>query len=179
MGRRDVGSGKPSARGRGKCVHGGTGTRGTQGETAHDQNQEGHVRRARRGPGRLTRHRRRAARDRRAHGAADREASVAPDGTDGNGPSGRPSLSADGSHLAFTSADPGDTNRTTRAYVRDLCTGTTVLAGPDARGGANDQSVSAPVIDRHGRTIAFGSASPDLVPGDTYDTSHVSVRHMR
>ncbi|MFJ5732817.1 TolB family protein [Streptomyces paradoxus] len=90
-----------------------------------------------------------------------------------------PRLSADNRHLAFTSADPGDTNRTTRAYVRDLRTGTTVLASPDARGGANDQSVSAPVIDRHGRTIAFGSASPDLVPGDTYDTSHVYVRHLR
>ncbi|MEU3931931.1 hypothetical protein AB0E85_07745 [Streptomyces sp. NPDC029044] len=90
-----------------------------------------------------------------------------------------PSLSADNRHLAFVSADPGDANRTTRAYVRDLRTGTTVLASPDAQGGANDQSVSAPVTDRHGRTIAFGSASPDLVPGDTYDTSHVYVRHTR
>ncbi|MFI8894148.1 TolB family protein [Streptomyces paradoxus] len=90
-----------------------------------------------------------------------------------------PRLSADNRHLAFVSADPGDTNRTTRAYVRDLRTGTTVLASPDAQGGANDQSVSAPVIDRHGRTVAFGSASPDLVPGDTYDTSHVYVRHTR
>jgi Tol biopolymer transport system component len=90
-----------------------------------------------------------------------------------------PRLSADNRHLAFVSADPGDTNRTTRAYVRDLRTGTTALASPEAQGGANDQSVSDPVIDRHGRTVAFGSASPDLVPGDTYDTSHVYVRHMR
>ncbi|GHC88394.1 hypothetical protein RFN57_32130 [Streptomyces violaceochromogenes] len=88
-------------------------------------------------------------------------------------------LSADNRHLAFASADPGDTNRTTRAYVRDLRTGRTALASPDAQGGPNDQSVSAPVIDRHGRTVAFGSASPDLVPGDTYDTSHVYIRHLK
>ncbi|MFJ4979608.1 TolB family protein [Streptomyces coeruleorubidus] len=90
-----------------------------------------------------------------------------------------PHLSADNRYLAFVSADPGDTDRTTRADVRDLRTGRTVLASPDAEGGPNDQSVSAPVLDRHGRTVAFSSASPDLVPGDTYDTSHVYVRHMR
>ncbi|WP_033313220.1 PD40 domain-containing protein [Streptomyces iakyrus] len=90
-----------------------------------------------------------------------------------------PGLSADGRRLAFVSADPGDTNRTIRAYVRDLRTGRTVLASPDAQGGPNGQSVSAPVTDRDGRTVAFGSSSADLVPGDTYDTSHVYVRHMR
>ncbi|WP_405507522.1 TolB family protein [Streptomyces purpurascens] len=90
-----------------------------------------------------------------------------------------PRLSADSRYLAFVSADPGDPDRTTRAYFRDLRTGRTVLASPDAEGGPNDQSVSAPVIDRHGREVAFSSSSPDLVPGDTYDTSHVYVRHLR
>jgi Tol biopolymer transport system component len=90
-----------------------------------------------------------------------------------------PQLSADSRYLAFVSADPGDPDRTTRAYVGDLRTARTVLAGPDAEGGPNDQSVSAPVIDRHSRQVAFSSSSPDLVPGDTYDTSHVHVRHMR
>ncbi|GGX21413.1 PD40 domain-containing protein [Streptomyces lomondensis] len=92
---------------------------------------------------------------------------------------GSPQLSADSRYLAFVSADPGDTNHTTRAYVRDLRTGRTTLASPDAGGGPNDQDVSAAVLDRHGRTVAFRSASPDLVPGDTYDTTHVYVRHMR
>jgi Tol biopolymer transport system component len=90
-----------------------------------------------------------------------------------------PRLSGDSRYLAFASADPGDSDRTTRAYVRDLRTGRTVLASPDAQGGPNDQSVSAPVIDRGGRTVAFSSSSADLVPGDTYDTSHVYVRHLR
>ncbi|MFF5370819.1 hypothetical protein [Streptomyces sp. NPDC013187] len=43
--------------------------------------------------------------------------------------------------MAFASADPGDPNRTTRAHVRDLRTGRTLLASPDARGGPDDQSV--------------------------------------
>ncbi|MGC5037913.1 hypothetical protein ACPXCS_24255 [Streptomyces sp. DT190] len=88
-------------------------------------------------------------------------------------------LSADNRHLVFVSADPGDTDHVHRAYVRDLRTGRTVLASPDTRGGGNDQSVSTPVLDRHGRTVAFASPSPDLVPGDTYDTSHVYVRHLK
>ncbi|GAA2525363.1 PD40 domain-containing protein [Streptomyces levis] len=88
-------------------------------------------------------------------------------------------LSADNRYLAFVSADPGDTGHTHRAYVRDLRTGRTTLVSADARGGPNDQSVSPPVLDRHGRTVAFASASPDLVPGDTYDTSHVYVRHLK
>ncbi|MFF7794308.1 TolB family protein [Streptomyces sp. NPDC007991] len=90
-----------------------------------------------------------------------------------------PQLSADNRYLAFVSADPGDTSYTTRAYVRDLRTGRTVLASPDAQGGPNDQGVSAPVIDRHGRRVAFGSSAPDLVPGDTYDSSHIYVRHLK
>ncbi|MFI8830745.1 TolB family protein [Streptomyces afghaniensis] len=90
-----------------------------------------------------------------------------------------PQLSADNRYLAYVSADPGDTHHTTRAYVRDLRTGRTVLASPDAQGGPNDQGVSAPVIDRHGRQVAFSSSAPDLVPGDTYDTSHVYVRHLK
>ncbi|MER5832891.1 hypothetical protein ABT116_19040 [Streptomyces sp. NPDC002130] len=87
-----------------------------------------------------------------------------------------PQLSADNRCLAFASADPGDTNRTTRASVRDPRTGRATLAGPDAQGGPNGQSVCGPVIDRDGRTLAFGSSSPDLVPGDT---SHSHVRHLR
>ena len=45
-----------------------------------------------------------------------------------------PRLSADNRYLALVSADPGDTGHTYRAYVRDLRTGRTVLAGPDSRG---------------------------------------------
>ncbi|SDP13287.1 component of the Tol biopolymer transport system [Streptomyces sp. cf386] len=90
-----------------------------------------------------------------------------------------PSLSADNRYVAFVAVDPNDPNHTTRAYVRDLRTGRTVLANPDTQGGPSDSPASFPVIDRHGRTVAFASGATDLVPGDTYDTTHLYVRHLR
>lgn len=35
------------------------------------------------------------------------------------------------------------------------------------------------MTDRHGRKVAFSTWATDLVPGDTYDTAHVYVRHHR
>lgn len=64
-------------------------------------------------------------------------------------------------------------------YVRDLSTGATTLASVDTAGGSNDESATDPVIDAHGRNVAFDSYSPDLVPGDTWDSQHTFVRHLR
>ncbi|WP_405569801.1 hypothetical protein OG418_34720 [Streptomyces phaeochromogenes] len=88
-------------------------------------------------------------------------------------------LSADNRHLAFGSVDSGDPDHTERVYVRDLSTGTTTLASVDTAGGRNDESATDPVIDAHGRNVAFDSYSPDLVPGDTWDSQHTFVRHLR
>ncbi|GCB45796.1 PD40 domain-containing protein [Streptomyces sp. NL15-2K] len=101
------------------------------------------------------------------------------DAADPSAHTAHPSLSADGRHLAFVSSDPGDPNHTTRGYVRDLRTGRTVLANPNTQGGPSASSVWFPVIDRHGRTVAFSSWATDLVPGDTDDTTHVYIRHLR
>lgn len=90
-----------------------------------------------------------------------------------------PSLSADNRYVAFVASDPDDPNHTMHAYVRDLRTGRTVLANPDTQGGPSDSSVSFPAIDGHGRTVAFASWATDLVPGDTYDTTQLYVRHLR
>ncbi|WP_078972936.1 TolB family protein [Streptomyces sp. MMG1533] len=91
-----------------------------------------------------------------------------------------PRLSADSRYLVFGSSDPADPNRARQAYVRDLRTGRTVLASPSVQGGpSGSYGVSFPVIDRHGRQVAFSSSAADLVPGDTYDTTHVFVRHLR
>ncbi|MEU5342347.1 hypothetical protein AB0H18_16155 [Streptomyces sp. NPDC020766] len=88
-------------------------------------------------------------------------------------------LSADNRHLVFGSVDPGDPNHTQRVYVRDLRTGATRLASVDTAGGENDESATGPVIDARGRSVAFDSYSADLVPGDTWDSRHVFVRHLR
>ncbi|MFE9600626.1 TolB family protein [Streptomyces hokutonensis] len=98
---------------------------------------------------------------------------------DGAGPTAYtayPQLSADSRYLAYASGDPGDARQ---AYVRDLRTGRTVLASPAIGGGPSAGGVDFPVIDRHGRTVAFSSWATDLVPGDTYDTTHVYVRHLK
>ncbi|MGW1214638.1 TolB family protein [Streptomyces sp. NPDC002499] len=98
---------------------------------------------------------------------------------DGAGPTDStayPQLSADSRHLVYVSR-----NRSTQdqAYVRDLRTGRTVLASPRTGAGPSDGGTAFPVIDRHGRTVAFSSWATDLVPGDTYDTTHVYVRHLK
>ncbi|MGW3285742.1 TolB family protein [Streptomyces sp. NPDC001002] len=99
---------------------------------------------------------------------------------DGAGPTAYttfPQLSADNRYLVHVAGTPGDDGR--QAYVRDLRTGRTVLASPAVGGGPSDASVDFPVIDRHGGTVAFSSWATDLVPGDTYDTTHVYVRHLK
>ncbi|MGW6735671.1 TolB family protein [Streptomyces sp. NPDC055013] len=85
-------------------------------------------------------------------------------------------LSADSRYLVFGSAAP---NTARQVYVRDLRTGRTELVSAAAQGGPSADYAEYPVIDRHGRTVAFGSRGADLVPDDTADTTHVYVRHLR
>lgn len=85
-------------------------------------------------------------------------------------------LSADSRYLAFGSAAP---NTARQVYVRDLRTGRTELVSAAAQGGPSADYADHPVIDRHGRTVAFSSRGADLVPDDTADTTHVYVRHLR
>ncbi|WP_406454172.1 hypothetical protein OH768_16005 [Streptomyces sp. NBC_01622] len=85
-------------------------------------------------------------------------------------------LSADSRYLVYVTGTPGAEGQ---AYVRDLRTGRTVLASPAVGGGPSGATAGFPVTDRHGRTVAFSSWATDLVPGDTYDTTHVYVRHLK
>ncbi|MEU1476440.1 hypothetical protein [Streptomyces sp. NPDC005760] len=103
------------------------------------------------------------------------------DAADPAGYTAFPQLSADSRHLVYVAdADP---DHTRQAYVRDLRTGRTVLASPSVQGGpAGNYGVNFPVIDRHGRTVAFSSWSNDLVPedaGQTDFTTHIYVRHLK
>jgi Tol biopolymer transport system component len=107
----------------------------------------------------------------------DREAgtttrvSVANDGSEGNGDSGYPSISADGRYVAFSSSAsnlvPGDTNAVTDVFVRDRTAGTTTrvsVATGGAQGNSESQKSS---MSAEGRYIAFESGASNLVPGDT------------
>lgn len=120
-----------------------------------------------------------------AHDQATHETtrvSLAHDGTQANGPSVLPSVSADGRYVAFTSwandLVPGDTNDASDVFVRDLAAGQTtrVSIATDGTQGTGD-SYSGPLsISADGRFVAFYSYASDLVAQDTNGVSDVFVR---
>ncbi len=93
---------------------------------------------------------------------------------------GSPSISADGSYVAFVSSAPnlvmGDTNGVEDIFVRDRQGRTTErvsLSGPGAE--ANNWSFG-PSISSDGNYVAFLSAASNLVTTDTNGTTDIFVR---
>jgi Tol biopolymer transport system component len=86
--------------------------------------------------------------------------------------------------LAFASAAnnlaAGVTGNVQNLYVRDLTTGTTVLATPDwqGQGGANDGS-SLCELSGNGRYLAFLSDASNLVPNDTDGRRSLFLRDLQ
>ena len=98
-------------------------------------------------------------------------ASVPTGGTD-NGPSGAPSISGDGSLVAFASDAPltaGDSGTSADAYVRDLTSGVTRRASGAAISGG-------PAISVDGARVAFAGGP---MPGDTGDSNGVDDVYVR
>lgn len=95
--------------------------------------------------------------------------------------SSSPSLSADGTTLAFSSAAstlvPGDTNRATDVFVKDLATGAVTRASTAADG--TQACGTDPTLSADGTRVAFRSGSPNLVPGDTNGEIDVFVKDLR
>ncbi len=87
-----------------------------------------------------------------------------------NGHSRAPSISADGSLIAFESGGTnlvsGDTNAHTDIFLHDTSTGTTTRVSVDSNGLQANHFSEAPSISVDGRYIAFESAATNLVPGD-------------
>jgi uncharacterized repeat protein (TIGR01451 family) len=95
-----------------------------------------------------------------------------PGGIPGNGPSGFPSISAEGRYVAFestaTNLVANDSNGDiSDVFGRDMIAGTTALVSVNCDGAhsGNDNSY-APQISGNGRYIAFQSYASDLAPGD-------------
>ena len=123
-------------------------------------------------------------------GAGLRRASVAPDGSEGNGSSGEPAVSGNGRYVAFSSGAnslvPGDTTgplppgtdaaNPTDVFALDLVNSrlarVSVGAGPSEPGASS----AAPSLSSNGRFVAFHSAAANLVPGDSNETIDVFVR---
>ncbi|MCY2991008.1 MAG: S8 family serine peptidase [Planctomycetota bacterium] len=109
--------------------------------------------------------------------------SVATDGTRGNGWSGqswsdRPSISANGRFIAFSSRAtnlfPGDTNNAPDAFVRDRQNGTLERISMAADGMPSSGGGDSPVLSADGRFVAFVSGAP-LVTTDTNGAANVFV----
>ncbi|MFC6674094.1 hypothetical protein [Marinobacterium aestuariivivens] len=101
-------------------------------------------------------------------------------GTQGNGNSIAPMISADGRSVAFSSRSnnlvAGDTNGTIDVFVHDRDTGTTERVSVDSAGNeAAGGDSSSPAISFNGRFVAFVSNASNLVTGDTNGTFDVFI----
>jgi Tol biopolymer transport system component len=98
-------------------------------------------------------------------------ASVPSSGCEGNGHSVAPSISADGSSIAFeseaTNLVAGDTNGRADVFVRDLGAGTTTRVSVNSSGAQGNGRSTHPSISADGRYVAYLSAASNLVAGDT------------
>jgi Tol biopolymer transport system component len=100
--------------------------------------------------------------------------SVASDGSQGNGYSHNPSISADRRYVAFESSASnlvgGDTNNADDVFVRDLLTGFTQRVSLASNGGQGNSNSGLSSISDNGRYVAFASLATNLVDGDTVVT---------
>lgn len=108
--------------------------------------------------------------------------SVASDGSQANGGSSQPSISADGRYVAFPSYAsnlvPGDTNGTYDVFVHDRATATTTRVSVAADGSQADNYSFHPSISADGQLLAFASEASNLVSGDTNAVPDIFVRRL-
>ncbi len=105
--------------------------------------------------------------------------SISSTGVEGNGNGERPSISADGRHVAFmgssTNLVPGDSNNAFDIFVRDReSTQTTRVSVSSAGVEANFDSRS-PSISADGNVVVFESGASNLVAGDTNGLQDIFV----
>ncbi len=111
--------------------------------------------------------------------------SVASDGTQANGYSYFPSISADGYHVAFLSfasnLDSGESNAHGDIFVHDMQTGQTTGAFDGALPNGNLCESTPPclAISSDGRYVAFKASASNLVSGDTNGMYDVFVHDMQ
>lgn len=115
---------------------------------------------------------------------------VAADGTDSNGVSQEPRISANGRYVVFASLSTNLLEASEgvsggfgfQVFVRDLARERTHLVSVNVSGGYGQGDSSQPSVSRNGRYIAFTSIAGDLVPDDgtgPTDSSDVFVRDMK
>jgi uncharacterized repeat protein (TIGR01451 family) len=109
-------------------------------------------------------------------------ASTSDDGRKGDSDSTQASLSADGSVVAFDSfamnLDPDDLDDMSDVYVKDLATGSLVLASTNGAGAKGDGSSSNASLAPGGAAVAFDSFATNLDPEDTDGSPDVFVKDL-
>jgi len=99
---------------------------------------------------------------------------------DGSRAAGRPSISADGRHIAYQYSipHPGGPANDSDIYVRDMETGTLEKASVARNGGPANRESTGPSISADGRRVAFDSYASNLAHGDTNGSANVFVRDL-
>lgn len=96
--------------------------------------------------------------------------SVASDGSQANGASGFPALSADGRYVVFESAAsnlvPNDTNNAYDIFIHDRQTRQTRRVSVSSTGVQGNGNSRFPAISSDGRYVAFASNASNFVAGD-------------
>jgi hypothetical protein len=109
-------------------------------------------------------------------------ASTSDSGAKGNKDSSDPSLSADGTKVAFwsssTTLDPNDTDVTEDVYVKDLASGDIVLASTSDTERKGNGDSNRPALSADGSFVAFHSAATNLDPGDPDSQRDVYVKDL-
>ena len=108
-------------------------------------------------------------------------ASISSSGAESDGHSKKPSISADGSIVAFPSSAtnlvPGDRNGVPDVFVRDRASGQTTRTSAGRDGEADGLSL-APYVSANGRTIVFSSNASNLVLADDNGAMDVFIRDL-
>jgi Tol biopolymer transport system component len=103
-------------------------------------------------------------------------------GERGNAMSERPSLSADGSRIAFLSLasnlDPADGDALIDAYVKDLASGRVGVASTSSAGEKANGATTAVTLSADGGTVAFASTATNLDRHDTDPLPDVYVKNL-
>ena len=109
-------------------------------------------------------------------------ASTSDAGVTGNPGSLNPSLSADGTNVAFesgaTNLDPADALSGVDVYVKNLATGDIVLASTSDAGVKGNGISLYPSLSADGTKVAFESHSDNLDPADTDGFEDVYVKNL-
>ncbi|MBI4769591.1 MAG: hypothetical protein HY784_04045 [Chloroflexi bacterium] len=106
--------------------------------------------------------------------------SIASDGAQGDGPCGRPAITAIGIYVAFASAATnlvsGDTNASYDVFVHNRETGETTRVSVASDGTQGNADSEEPALSAWGQYVAFESFASHLVNGDTNGSQDVFVR---